>query len=556
MLLWSHSQIQANSSVSTTNRQLTLVAGNNRLSQLAIGTTSYSYSYDAAGNLTQENTERYFEWDQSDRMRVFRVQPSGAPPSLYAQYLYDSAGQRVMKLVRDQSGGYETTIYIDDAFEHQRNVTAAKNVENNSLHVMDNQKRIALVRVGDALPGDGAPDKKIKYQMGDHLGSSNVVVDDAGALISREEYLPYGETSFGSFARKRYRFTGKERDDESGLYYHGARYYAPWLAKWISADPEGPADGINLFSYARNNPLRFTDPSGRMSTAEAAAYVAKMKARGLQLPSEQPGSWAKVLTNTPSSLAIDCTKGAPFERIMTAKGTIRDAQFVSTLVLGIFGGFLAVEIVPLLAAPMGVLGSFESGTSVGQAATGKHWLTGEKLDLRERVESGISGGIGFLALAAGAVGRGGTKNVEVFGRGSATQSKIGGNLREFPLRAELAEGAQWVGKGGTGKPKSSNTLGFERGSLFSALHERFPNLFPAKGNPVVTPEIVEKFPEFEPYMGEKLIEHHIGHGDLTYPVPESIHKGSSTYLHGTGRNVGAAAGRQMGNIPARPGDHL
>jgi hypothetical protein len=81
-------------------------------------------------------------------------------------------------------------------------------------------------------------------------------------------------------------------------------------------------------------------------------------------------------------------------------------------------------------------------------------------------------------------------------------------------------------------------------------------LFPAKGNPVVTPEIVEKFPEFEPYMGEKLIEHHIGHGDLTYPVPESIHKGSSTYLHGTGRNVGAAAGRQMGNIPARPGDHL
>jgi RHS repeat-associated protein len=256
---------------------LTLVAGNNRLSQLAIGTTSYSYSYDAAGNLTQENTERYFEWDQSDRMRVFRVQPSGAPPSLYAQYLYDSAGQRVMKLVRDQSGGYETTIYIDDAFEHQRNVTAAKNVENNSLHVMDNQKRIALVRVGDALPGDGAPDKKIKYQMGDHLGSSNVVVDDAGALISREEYLPYGETSFGSFARKRYRFTGKERDDESGLYYHGARYYAPWLAKWISADPEGPADGIHgsfrANEHSRGRRLRSQNEGPWSATSQRATWV-------------------------------------------------------------------------------------------------------------------------------------------------------------------------------------------------------------------------------------------------------------------------------------------
>jgi RHS repeat-associated protein len=266
MLLWSHSQIQANGSTSTTNRQLTLAAGNNRLSQLSIRSTSYSYSYDPAGNLTQENTERHFEWDQSNRMRVFRVQPSGAPPSLYAQYLYDSAGQRVMKLVRDQSGGYETTIYVDGAFERQRSVTSSATVENNLLHVMDNQQGIALVRVGNALPGDGAPDKKIKYQFGDHLGSSNVVIDDTGALISREEYLPYGETSFGSFARKRYRFTGKERDAESGLYYHGARYYVPWLARWLTVDPilsnKDRTPRTNLYFYAHSNPSIFVDPLG------------------------------------------------------------------------------------------------------------------------------------------------------------------------------------------------------------------------------------------------------------------------------------------------------
>jgi RHS repeat-associated protein len=71
------------------------------------------------------------------------------------------------------------------------------------------------------------------------MGSSNLVIDDSGNLVNREEYTPYGETSFGSFARKRYRFTGKEKDEESGLYYHVARYYAPWLARWASCDPSG-----------------------------------------------------------------------------------------------------------------------------------------------------------------------------------------------------------------------------------------------------------------------------------------------------------------------------
>jgi RHS repeat-associated protein len=88
------------------------------------------------------------------------------------------------------------------------------------------------------------------------------VVDGAGALVNREEFTPYGDTSFGSFARKRYRFTGKERDEESGLNYQGARYYAPWLARWTSCDPAGIADGPNLYTYVRNNPMRLVDPTG------------------------------------------------------------------------------------------------------------------------------------------------------------------------------------------------------------------------------------------------------------------------------------------------------
>jgi RHS repeat-associated protein len=111
----------------------------------------------------------------------------------------------------------------------------------------------------------------VKFHLGDHLGSSHLVLNDTGAAINREEYTPYGETSFGSFAKKRYRFTGKERDEESGLSYHGARYYAPWLARWVSCDPAGTVDGLNLYRYARGNPVKFIDSNGNQSRGEDGA---------------------------------------------------------------------------------------------------------------------------------------------------------------------------------------------------------------------------------------------------------------------------------------------
>ena len=62
---------------------------------------------------------------------------------------------------------------------------------------------------------------------------------------------------------KRYRYTGKERDEESGLNYHGARYYAPWLSRWLSPDPAGVATGPNRYLYGFGSPVRYSDPNGR-----------------------------------------------------------------------------------------------------------------------------------------------------------------------------------------------------------------------------------------------------------------------------------------------------
>jgi RHS repeat-associated protein len=193
-------------------------------------------------------------------MKVFRTQTEGAEPSVHTHYLYDAAGQRVKKLVRKQGGQVEVTHYVDGVLEHHRWGGQSQAGQNNHVHVMDDKQRIALVRLGPAHPDDRGP--AVQFHLGDHLGNSNVVVDANGALTNREEFTPYGETSFGSFARKRYRFNGVERDEESGLNYHGARYYSAWLCRWTSSDPAGAIDGCNLYRYCQNNPLLLVDPRG------------------------------------------------------------------------------------------------------------------------------------------------------------------------------------------------------------------------------------------------------------------------------------------------------
>src|SRR5262249_6654060 len=69
--------------------------------------------------------------------------------------------------------------------------------------------------------------------------------------------------SAGELSLKRYRYTGKERDEETGFTYHGARYYAPWLGRWVSCDPAEPSRNGNLYDYSRCNPVTFSDPDGR-----------------------------------------------------------------------------------------------------------------------------------------------------------------------------------------------------------------------------------------------------------------------------------------------------
>ena len=253
------------------NRTFTVETNNNRLQNVDFAGSLFNYKYDVNGNMIQEGETRFFEWNHSDQLKTFRTQTNSSEPSVHAQYLYDASGQRVMKLVRKQGGKLEARVYIGDLFEHYRwDIETNTSNGNNVLHVMDDQQRIALVRRGPAHPDDPGPD--IQYHLGDHLGSSNLIVDDNGSFTNREEHYPYGETSFGSFAKKRYRFTGKERDEESGLSYHGARYYILSLTRWVNCDPIDSEDGLNLYQYVSNMPLTKIDITGKWGNDSVINY--------------------------------------------------------------------------------------------------------------------------------------------------------------------------------------------------------------------------------------------------------------------------------------------
>ena len=118
-----------------------------------------------------------------------------------------------------------------------------------------------------------APANISRYQYSNHLGSVGLELDETGQLISYEEFHPYGTTAYRAansaveVSASRYRYTGQERDEETGLGHHGARYYASWLGRWTAADPIGLGDGVNRYAYVSGNPIALLDAGGTEGTS-------------------------------------------------------------------------------------------------------------------------------------------------------------------------------------------------------------------------------------------------------------------------------------------------
>ncbi|MEW8508359.1 MAG: SpvB/TcaC N-terminal domain-containing protein [Candidatus Thiodiazotropha sp.] len=255
---------------------------NNRLSETQIGATTRTYQYAGGagqqGNIMAMPHLPSMQWDFRDQLRASarQVTNDGSIPET-TWYVYDAGGQRVRKITdrRAQPGQTPTRlkerIYLNgfEVYRQYNNNGVNVNLERETLHITDDQRRLAIVETltRDTATTDPLPIELIRYQLGNHLGSVSLELDQQAQLISYEEYTPFGSSSYQAVRSltipdKRYRFSAKERDEESGLNYHGARYYIVWLGRWLSADPIGLKDGPNVYSYVSNNPIMQVDPDG------------------------------------------------------------------------------------------------------------------------------------------------------------------------------------------------------------------------------------------------------------------------------------------------------
>ncbi len=205
--------------------------GNNRA-------TGGSWQYDAAGNLDQDGAGMSMTYDGEGRVKTAGTW----------EYVYDGQGRRVLK--RNGAGSRTVYVYGPDG-------------------------ELAAEYSTDAPQVSG-----VQYVSVDWLGSTRIVTGPAGEVQQRTDYLPFGavvgfdasdprsgQAGYGNdvIAQK---FTGKERDAETGLDYFGARYFSGAQGRFTSPDPMLNSgrpwlpQSWNRYAYALNNPLKFTDPTG------------------------------------------------------------------------------------------------------------------------------------------------------------------------------------------------------------------------------------------------------------------------------------------------------
>jgi RHS repeat-associated protein len=218
------------------------------------------------------------EWDFNDQLRATARSTSRDVTPETTWYVYDSAGQRVRKVTESHAGADETPhrikerIYVGVEIFRRFNGQGNIKLERQTLHVNDTSGTITMIETRTMGEEPHIPEQLFRYQLDNHLQSVCLELDEQARVLTYEEYTPYGATSYEAAgskigAPKRYGYTGKERDGENGLYYYGARYYCPAMARWINCDPIGVAGGLDAYVYVRCNPINLIDPDGRMSSS-------------------------------------------------------------------------------------------------------------------------------------------------------------------------------------------------------------------------------------------------------------------------------------------------
>jgi RHS repeat-associated protein len=322
-----------------------------------------SYGYDAAGNLVSKTIggqTTTYTWDGQNRLT--RVD---YPDGSFSAYQYDQFDRRISKRRPDGSTIYY--VYTGDQLAQELNAAG----EIVASYVYDGLDRpVSMWRGGETY-----------FYLLDLQGSVHGIVDNTGVLTATYQYDPWGNLLVSTGALENpLRYTAREFDEESGLYYNRFRYYDPVVGRFISRDPIGLRGGTNLYSYVNNNSMRWRDPYGlipyffgifRPRTAvEFTSLQSRMRVIMHELARTRPKNEpVTIMTDAPQRYAkdfgkmagrIECGTNAtgPHVRVQNSNGAVIAEIYYS---VGRGLGVLAAIAPPLSAA--GVLREATNGNT-------------------------------------------------------------------------------------------------------------------------------------------------------------------------------------------------
>ncbi len=228
----------------------------------------YNYDYDDEGNLISQTTiatgeVRLFEWDYLNRLVAVTDFDSSNNVSQTVEFSYDMFGQRLSKVVDG----------IATYFVYDREDVILDFVDDGSGVELD-MRYLHGAGIDQVLAQEDS-NGNITWLLTDHLGTIRDLVDNTGDVVNHLTYDSYGNVVSETDASvdSRYRFTGREWDEEIDLYYYRARYYNGKTGRFISVDPISFDSGTyNLYGYVDNNPVNAIDPFG-LASAELTTLL-------------------------------------------------------------------------------------------------------------------------------------------------------------------------------------------------------------------------------------------------------------------------------------------
>jgi RHS repeat-associated protein len=218
---------------------------------------TYDYTYDANGNLTQrtvkpdQETLKFYYNAENQLTKIEKLEHPTSSPYSTITYSYDGLGRRIQKNIDGTK-----TKWVYDNEDISQEYDGSNNVTGKFTNGPGIDEPISLTRGTSTY-----------FYHSDGLGSVRKMTNIDGGVVNSYTYDSFGrDIAHTITVSNPYRYTGREWDDESGLYYYRARYYDASVGRFLSEDPAGLINGPNLYLYVRNNPLNLIDPWGLNAT--------------------------------------------------------------------------------------------------------------------------------------------------------------------------------------------------------------------------------------------------------------------------------------------------